>query len=112
MSTAIYDKFPDRRQEIWKLISECIQGIRLITQIMKSAIDDRYKRSLTEWVTITKYAKETSPEAASKKFYGITPDGKKLRLSQTYKRQDRGDKQLFRQVRRIYSQSSPEYKNT
>jgi hypothetical protein len=79
MSKAIYKKFP--HQEIWKLISECMQGIRLITQIMKSATDDRYKRSLTEWVPIIKYAMETSPEAASKKFYGITPDGKRIRLS-------------------------------
>lgn len=81
MSKAIYKKFPDRRQEIWKLISECMQGIRLVTQIMKSATDDRYKISLTEWVPITKYAIETSPEAASKKFYRITPDGKRIRLS-------------------------------
>ena len=66
MSKAIYKKFPDRPQEIWKLISECMQGIMLVTQIMKSATDDRYKRSLTEWVAITKYAMETSPEAGVK----------------------------------------------
>ena len=81
MSQAIYKKFPDRRQEIWKLIYECMQGIRLVLQMIKSATDDRYKRSLTEWVTITKYAMETSPEAASKRFYGITPDGKRIHLS-------------------------------
>jgi tetratricopeptide (TPR) repeat protein len=81
MSQAIYKKFPDRRQEIWRLIYECMQGIRLVLQMIKSATDDRYKRSLTEWVTITKYAMETSPEAASKRFYGITPDGKRIHLS-------------------------------
>ena len=63
MSTAIYNKFPDRRQEIGKLIRESIQGISLVTQMINSAIDDRHSRSLTEWVLITKYAVETSPEA-------------------------------------------------
>jgi hypothetical protein len=81
MSQAIYNKFPDRRQELRKLIYECVHGIRLVLQMIKSTTDDRYKRSLAEWVTITKYAMETSPEAASKKFYGVTPDGKKIRLS-------------------------------
>jgi hypothetical protein len=81
MSKAIYNKFPGRRREIGELIYECVRAIRLVTRMMKSATDDRYKRSITEWVSITKYAMETSPEAASKRFYGITPDGKKLRLS-------------------------------
>ena len=81
MSIAIYNKFPDRRQELGELIREGVQGINLVIQMINSAIDDRHSRSLTEWVTITKYAMEISPEAASKKFYGITPDGKKLFLS-------------------------------
>jgi hypothetical protein len=81
MSTALYLKFPDRRQELWKLIYECIQGVGLLQQMLRSTTDDRYKRSLTEWITITAYAMKTSPGAASKKFSGITPDGKKIHLS-------------------------------
>jgi hypothetical protein len=34
MSQAIYKKFPDRRQEIWRLIYECMQGIRLVLQMI------------------------------------------------------------------------------
>jgi hypothetical protein len=49
--------------------------------MLKTTTDDRYKRSLTEWITVTTYAVKTSPRAASKKFYGITPDGKKIHLS-------------------------------
>jgi hypothetical protein len=81
MSKALYLKYPDRRQELWKLIYECIQGVGLVQQMIRSTTDDRYKRSMTEWIPITTYAMKTSPEAASKKFYGITPDGKKIHLS-------------------------------
>jgi hypothetical protein len=81
MSKALYHKYPDRRQELWKLIYECIQGVQLLMKMLKSTTDDRYKRSLTDWITVATYAVKTSPEAASKKFYGITPDGKKIHLS-------------------------------
>jgi hypothetical protein len=81
MSNAIFDKYPNRREQIKKLIFEIAMGIRLQTMIYKSTTDDRFKRSLAQWVPIVTYAMETSPKAASNKFYGISPDGKKIRLS-------------------------------
>jgi hypothetical protein len=64
------------------LLAEAARGIQMATRLIRSGIDDRWKRGIMEWDIIIKYALETSPEAAAKKYYGIRyDDGEKVRLS-------------------------------
>ena len=50
-------------------------------ELTSSASDDRYKRSLPEWALIVKEANKTSPRTAARKYSGMTPDGREVRLS-------------------------------
>jgi hypothetical protein len=60
---------------------EIVSHIEFMTQYWKSAADYRYKRSLVEWNEIIKYANEKGPRRAREKYYGIRPDGTKVKLS-------------------------------
>jgi hypothetical protein len=64
------------------LFKEWEHALEMLTRLVQSGIDDRWRRSIPEWIMIVKYALETSPQAASKKYSGVIYDGKKeVRLS-------------------------------
>jgi hypothetical protein len=54
---------------------------RIMWKVMKSGFDDRWDRSLVEWVDILITAIKKSPRKAREKHYGLTPDGERIKLS-------------------------------
>lgn len=77
-------KYPGIRAILKDNEEELTKYIKMFRELLNSATDDRYKRSLPEWALILKEAIEKSPRAAAKKYSGITPDGKEIRLSAEY----------------------------
>jgi hypothetical protein len=56
----------------------------IIGRNLESITDDRHRRSAAEWALIAKESRENSPNAASRKYPGITTDGKLEYLSPEY----------------------------
>ena len=60
---------------------------RIINRNINSTIDDRHRRTAAEWALIAKQCREYGSNAASRKYPGITPDGKLEYLSPKYIKQ-------------------------
>jgi hypothetical protein len=68
--------------EAWKeLFKDFSLGLQFLLKEMRSVVDDRYEKTWFEWLYIINYADEVSVKAASKKFYGMTPGGRKTFLT-------------------------------
>ena len=77
MIPKIMDKYPENVEHVEKFVTHA----NFITDVLNSVADNRYKRSALEWYKIANYAKEFTVRQASKKYYGITPAGKKIYLN-------------------------------
>jgi hypothetical protein len=59
----------------------------ILNRNFKSVTDDRHRRSAAEWALISKESLENGPNAASRKYPGVTTDGKQEYLSPEYIKQ-------------------------
>lgn len=66
------------------IIADMYHPLVLINRNSKSIVDDRHRRSAAEWALIAKVCREHGPNAASRKYPGITTDGKLECLSPKY----------------------------
>jgi hypothetical protein len=73
MIPKIYAKYP----KAITILEDLAPHFKFMGDYWNSAVDNRYKRSMVEWNEIAKYANERTAKEASKKYYGIKPDGTK-----------------------------------
>lgn len=83
----IFEKYPKVRKRIEPICSLILEGHKISHKIIESASDDRWDRSLIDWMPICYTAKEVSLNAGSKNFFAITSEGKKKYLSTKYIKQ-------------------------
>jgi hypothetical protein len=77
-----FKKHPDAWDEMKEYIHEYVLPVRrVLRKLLESVFDDRWDRSLAEWADILITAIDISPSKASKKHYGLTPDGDRIELS-------------------------------
>jgi hypothetical protein len=88
---SVYVKFPRVRSIEENLTS----GLRFLFDILESAVDDRYRRNLIEWLEIISIASEKSPRVASKEYAGHTTDGKSVSLSPRFIRRKKPQLEEF-----------------
>jgi hypothetical protein len=82
ISPLVFEKYP----EIWDDMKEdyyahIVPAFKIVLKIMDSATDDKWDRSLTEWLEIILTASNEGYRAASRKYYGLTPNAEKIYLS-------------------------------
>lgn len=78
--------------EAWEeLFRDFGLGLQVLNKEMRSAVDDRYEKTWFQWLHIIKCAEEVSTEAASKKFYGMRPEGRKSFLTPRHIKEKRKD---------------------
>lgn len=65
-----------------------------LLEIMHSITNDRWDRSLIEWIPILNTAKEKSPGSASRKYSAFTTDGERVRISTDHIRDVKNDPKL------------------
>lgn len=85
-----------------KIVRECTYAQYVYFKNWESANDDRWKRSLSEWELIVKYAKDKTPKEASRKYSGVTPDGIYEDLSPEYIKQKIPEVEAYWNTRKHY----------
>jgi hypothetical protein len=70
-----------------RIIEDMNYAAHIFCRNLDSTLDYRHRRSAAEWVLIAKHFREYSSKAASRKYPGITPDGKLEYLSPKYIKQ-------------------------
>ena len=90
----IFEKYPKVKERIEPICSLILEGYNISNQIIESASDDRWDRSLIDWMPICDTAK-VSLNNAKKNFFAITSEGKKKYLSTKYIKQKKQQIQKF-----------------
>jgi hypothetical protein len=84
ISSLIFEKYPQVREIMEHNYDLIAKGCKVLDEITESVTDDQWDRSLLDWVPICNTALKEGYHVASSKYYAITPEGKKKRLSPKY----------------------------
>lgn len=82
----VFTKYPDLYDEYKSLESQFKMFLKAVGEFFVPITDNRWDRSMCEWVEIISYAKDYGYRAASRKFFAIK-DGKQKYLSPNYIKQ-------------------------